>query len=66
MPAKRWTDDERLNFLTEKIHDFQAAQEAKTTAVFFKDLHEEYFKKFPQTDEALQGLERKVKLKLTI
>ena len=63
MPAHRWTVTERFNFLTDKIHEFEAAQEAKTTSLFFQELHEEYFKKFPQPDEALQGLERKVKLK---
>lgn len=60
MPAKAWTDEARKVFLESKLPAFQAAQEKKQPRPFMQKLHEEYFVRFPQPDELLQGAERKV------
>ena len=60
MPTKAWADQPRLTFMASKLDDFNAAMQTKTTTTYLHILHEEYFTRFPQPNEALQKLELKV------
>ena len=46
--------------MASKLDDFNAAMQTKTTTTYLHILHEEYFTRFPQPNEALQKLELKV------
>lgn len=60
MPGRRWTDEARFIFLSNSIPSYETAQEHNMTRSYMADLHERYFKKFPQPDEAKMAAEKKV------
>lgn len=61
MPARPWADTQRLAFLRENLPAYEAAQERKKTRIFLARFHDNYFARFPQPNEALLGLEKKVR-----
>lgn len=60
MPTPPWADLPRRTFLIENLSGYTAAQERNGTTEFIGGLHERYFAKFPEPDEELMALERKV------
>lgn len=60
MPARPWADTQRLAFLKENLPAYEAAQERKKTRIFLGRLHDSYFARFPQPNEKLLGIEKKV------
>ena len=46
--------------MASNMGNFNAALKAKTTSTYLNALHEKYFTRFPQPNEALQKLEHKV------
>lgn len=60
MPGRRWTDEARFLFLSKSVPGYEAAQEHNKTRSYLANLHERYFQKFPQPDEAKMAAEKKV------
>jgi hypothetical protein len=56
MPKPQWTTKEQYEWLTERLPDFTAAQEKKSTAKFFGPLYAEWFKDFPNGDPTAEQL----------
>jgi hypothetical protein len=47
MPGHCWGTPDQIEFLTGRLPDFQEAQRNKTTAAFWIDINQEFFKRWP-------------------